>query len=1076
MILIGGSGPIADGSNAIISVLSPLSVQNIHARSITLANSMLGGNNSVAAIQGANQIITTTGDVTLTGNASGGNLAGVRIGGVGGAGATATNVTLNVGGDLVLTGGSVAGNGVGIGSTAALGAPPFENIVVINAQGSVILNSGVAGSGARIGSPQTGATPGSININAVGDIRLNGVAETAAIRTTGTVNLNAVSITEGPRGAVIAGTLFTSSAGATLLTGENQVSSFSATSGGALALNNSGALVTGGISASNVVLTNQGNVTVTAPVISASTMDVNVAGHLAVNGSGAVDALLRSSGGQTITAHSLSLTAQDGRRANIENVGGNQTVSATAGDMNLQVPGGFGVAQIVNTAAGGNQTIAVSGQLNVQGGVISPATSRNSGIFKNGAGGLQKVSAAGITLQGASTGTRAGALIASESDQLIDVTGGNINIFGGNGGNINNAAILASASGQQTIFAHDINLANGFGGIDTVAGIQAGHQDINATGNVTLTSQGALLGAAAGGPGVRIGAPQNTPAGSDITLRVGGNLTINGGSVAENGAAIGSSGAGTAAPNTITIEAGGNVILNAGTASGTGVRIGSGSNGTAGGSISIEAGGNIELNGTERSAAIRTLGNVTLEAASISQGTNGFILADTLTTTTSGVTNLAGPNEIARFNGTSGGALTLVDGGALQVTGITTTNDAITLTTDSLINIGTITNTGGAPGVANMTFNADAFNLAAGHIEAGAAAVVLRPRTGTNSFGIEAAGQTTLTNADIASINTNDFVVFGSGIGTTFTGNMTIGQDAQVNGGGKHLAFFRSPTAGGTITIGAQGVTTTGDVIVSAGGAAGSGAILSNGGTVAGDEVQLRAGQGIGTPGARVNTAANALGISNLGGAGVFVSEADAVTLRPISLIVGGMTNNAGSNTAGTFDFSAGGDLTVNGTVSSNGLMNINVAGALNVVGSGGLDAELLSGGGQNITAQSVSLSGRDNRRGNIRNTGGDQSVSATAGGMTLQGNGGAGVAQIINNAPGGNQTISVNGQLTVLGGATSTGSTNSGIFKNRCGRAADSERLRDHAAGRVERHERRRGDRFPWTSSSSTSAAATST
>ena len=309
--------------------------------------------------------------------------------------------------------------------------------------------------------------------------------------------------------------------------------------------------------------------------------------------------------------------------------------------------------------------------------------------------------------------------------------------------------------------------------------------------------------------------------------------------------------------------------------------------------------------------------------------------------------------------------------------------------TGDITNDGTITNTGGAPGVANMIFNADAFNLAGGHIEAGAAAVVLRPRTGTNSFGIEAAGQTTLTNADIASINTSDFVVFGSGIGTTFTGNMTIGENAQVNGGGKHLAFFRSPTAGGTTTIGSQGVATTGDVIISAGG----GAIMSNGGTVAGDEVQLRAGQGIGAPGARVHTAANALGISNLGGAGAFLSEADDVTLRPISLNVGGIINNAGSNTAGMFDFSTGGNLTVAGTVSSNGLMNINVAGALNIVGSGGLDTELLSGGGQNITAQSVTLSGRDNRRGNIRNTGGNQSVSATAGGMTLQGSGGAGVA-----------------------------------------------------------------------------------
>ena len=80
-------------------------------------------------------------------------------------------------------------------------------------------------------------------------------------------------------------------------------------------------------------------------------------------------------------------------------------------------------------------------------------------------------------------------------------------------------------------------------------------------------------------------------------------------------------------------------------------------------------------------------------------------------------------------------------------------------------------------------------------------------------------------------------MVFGSGTGTIFTGNMTIGQNAQVEGGGKNLAFFSSLTPGGTITIGSQGVTTTGDVIVGAGG----GAIVSNGGTVTGDEVQLRA-------------------------------------------------------------------------------------------------------------------------------------------------------------------------------------------------------------------------------------------
>ena len=231
--------------------------------------------------------------------------------------------------------------------------------------------------------------------------------------------------------------------------------------------------------------------------------------------------------------------------------------------------------------------------------------------------------------------------------------------------------------------------------------------------------------------------------GTDLDLHVDGDLVLTGGTAPDNGASIGTSGS-FALPNNITIDAR-SVVLNAGSASGAQARIGSGSNALAGGNIVIQADQDISLNGTAQNAAIRTLGNVTLQAASISEVGSGFVLADTLTTTTSGITNLAGPNEIARFNATSGGALTLVDGGALQVTGITTTNDAITLTTGSLTNTGTIANTGGAPGVANMTFNADAFNLAGGHIEAGAAAVVLRPRTGTNSFGIEAAGQTTLT-------------------------------------------------------------------------------------------------------------------------------------------------------------------------------------------------------------------------------------------------------------------------------------------------------------------------------------------
>jgi filamentous hemagglutinin len=690
-----------------------------------------------------------------------------------------------------------------------------------------------------------------------------------------------------------------------------------------------------------------------------------------------------SVGGQTITARAIDLTAQNGRKANIENTIGEQSVIASAGDMKLQVPGGFGVAQIINTAAGANQTVRATGQLDVLGGVITPTTSRNSGIFKNGAGGLQTVSAAGITLQGASSGTSAGAAISSQGDQLVDVSGGTINLRGGDGGTGNNASIGAAATGQQTILVRDINLSNGVGGTDTAATIVGGHQLIDATGNVTLTAQGSLVSSSTAPlPGVRIGAPGGT--GTDLTLRVDGHLVLNGGTAPDNGASIGSSGSGAAQQNTISIEAGGSVVLNSGGAPGAGARIGSSSqNGLAGGDISIEAGGSIELNGTGSATAIRTLGNVTLDAASVSESSNGFVVANALNVTTDGAANLAGPNEVARFSASSGGALTFVDAGSLQVSGIDTTNDAITLTTDSLINEGLITN-GGSASTANIILSADAFDLAGGAIEGGAAAVILRPRTGTNSFGVESAGQTTVGNADLASIHTSNVVVFGSGTGTIFTGDMTIGQNARVEGGDRNLAFFRSSAPGGTTTIGMNGVNTSGNLIVSAGG----GAIVSHGGTVSGDQVQLRASQGIGSAAARVQTSANRLALNNTGPQGAFVFEAGDVTLGNVNLTVGGIGNNVGNFSGGTLDLSAGGTLGVTDVVSSFG--------------------------GQTITAQNVNVSAQGGRTAQLLNTVGNQTI--TAGNIDVQTGAGGGLAEIRNNSAGQQQITVTGDHLNVHG------------------------------------------------------------
>jgi len=568
-------------------------------------------------------------------------------------------------------------------------------------------------------------------------------------------------------------------------------------------------------------------------------LDLQVGGALNVSAGAGVDAIVSSGGGQTITAQSVNLTAQDGRRATIENqISGHQSITATAGNMILQVPGGSGVAQIVNNATSApsplgpvaaNQTISVSGQLNVLGGSAAPST--NSGIFKNGAGGLQTVNASGITLQGASSGTNAGALIVSRGNQLVDVTGGNINLIGGDGGTTNNASISmlqltpTSPVGQQTILAHDINLSNGSEGAatfgtDTVAGIFGSKQVITATGDVTLTTRGANVDVAAGGPGVRIGAPGGTTTGTDLNLTVGRNLSLQGGTANENGAAIGSSGvlppppSNQPVPNNIFIDAGGSVTLNAGTEPNTGVRIGSGSTGTGGGNITILADGGIQLNPLnnvqQRSAAIRTLDSVTLQAASISEAGNGFILANSLTTnSTGGNTTLTGPNQVSSYNGTSSGDLSLMNTGPLTVTGVDAAGNA------SLVNaLGDVTLTG------QWTSSTASIFAGAAIVESGAGAIqaaslttdsVGASLTGANQVGVlDARSMIDLTFNNAAPLEVARASASGSA-SLTSAGTMTISGPVIANNGISLTANGGSivETASGSITTGAFGSLST---------------------------------------------------------------------------------------------------------------------------------------------------------------------------------------------------------------------------------------------------------------------------
>ena len=795
-----------------------------------------------------------------------------------------------------------------------------------------------------------------------------------------------------------------------------------------------------------------GNVNVVGTVQTLGTMNADIGGGLTLDAS-AQDAVLTSNGGQVISAGSVSLTAQNGRRALIENIGGHQDVSATAGDMNLQVPGAFGTAQIVNNAPGGNQIIDVSGQLNVLGGAIT-STQRNSGLFKIGAGGLQDVKAAGITLQGGSSGIGAAALISSQSDQKVDASGGDIHILGGNGGVTNNAAILASAVGQQTVLARHINLANGFGGTDTVAAIQAGRQLIDVTGDVTLTSQGAILGTAPGGPGVRIGAPQNTPAGTDVTLLVDGNLVINGGSAADNGAAIGSSGASAPAPNTITIDAGGSVILNAGTPSNTGVRIGSGGNGLAGGNISIKAAGSIELNGTQRSASIRTLGSVNLHAdqpgGTISESGNGSILAGSLTTSSSGSSTLTGPNQVANFSATSGGDLSFDNSGALTITALNAFDTTISNTGNVTVS-GIVTSNGAmdldvagdiavvAAGTQDAMLrsfggqNINARSLAVTSTDGRTAAVW---NTGPSVQSINLSGGAGL---DVQTLSPGGFAQVLADGGSSQAIAVTSGDHISVNGiggvamigafgGGQTLSITGSGanaiTLGGAGSLGPSSVF-GGVQTITAGAAGESGSITITGGNGNATFTGISSGQIVG--GTQTVSTSGALRIN--GG--------DAPFQPPSGFATGLFHNGSGEQrvSAGSLEMRGGSSGANNlAIVISSGGAGTIPAGSQVLEVAGAMD---LAGGaaGNNNSAIIVSFADQTTRAGSVRLTGG-----------TSGGNNGAFI-NIAGAGPAGTQLLEVAGDLDIAGGAggnagiTGSASRQQTIF-------ADNIRLTNAAAG----------------------------
>jgi filamentous hemagglutinin family protein len=706
------------------------------------------------------------------------------------------------------------------------------------------------------------------------------------------------------------------------------------------------------------------------------------------------------SGAQTIsmtgTGANQMLLGSLGAASSSRLSGGIQTIIAgaagEAGSISITGPtvavGGAGALAGIVSQPGfsGEQNVSTSGTLSVTGG-SSPNQLSNfqTGIFYNGSG-LQRITARDLVLQGGAAGANNGAIIAGagnpalpSGDQIINVSR-DISVSGDAGGN---ASITGAINRLQTVNARNISLTNALTGGNNSAGTIVGTtQVINATGDVTLSANaaaGSNTGARIGGATYNIaGVSTNVP--TNLTMTVGGNLTLSGGTAANNGAGIGSASSGTSEADNISIVAGGSVLLKSGTAASTGARIGSSLflSSVAGGDISVWAQtGDITLKGGAAAAAIRTTDNVTLRAGTtITESGNGFIAANLLKTTSSGDTTLTGPNTVKQFDGTTttGGNITLNNSGPLVIQAINTANAAVT-------NAGSVAIRGGVATSGSLTMNV-----------AGALSI---EATGAQDVNVNSGGGQEL--------HAQSLTVTASGLGRAAN---------LLNTGGAQTIDL----VGGNLELLATGETSSAVI-----GQSGSGPQRIT--VLDGDHISLSAPGLFGF--ASINASSSLPDVSqeiSITGSGANALSLGAGTNigGPNQTITAGATGQSGSistSGAGSFIQSVGG-FAPGQTISTSGAFTIagsaqvlNDSFGLQLVRAGSLSiadgGALRSNGGQDIAAGSISLSGNVGQA-SITNTNNAQTIAVTGGNLDLVALGAGGSAVISNGSFSGGQTITV--------------------------------------------------------------------
>jgi trimeric autotransporter adhesin len=958
LALTGGGGAVATNTDNFASV----------------SQSGLAGTSQAITVNGGGSIVLQGGSSAGTPSVNGGSTANIQASG------TTQTVNFTSGGTMSLTGGTVGTrnfasmrNANVAGSQTITGATAITLIGGLSggAEGPDAINTN--GNFAQIrGDGNQDITVGAGGITATGgggsgadnfaQLRqgqlslLNpatpGTHQTITVTNGGTITL------QGGSTSAVATSNGNGSYGRIRGEGDSQTINF--TSGGAINITG-GTLGTGNVAQ---IFTSSGTQTITgSPSI---TLTGGASGG--TDGRGNFALIEASVGSQAITASGIVLQGGAAGTDNFAQIRGGAGQSIAVGSGGLSLTGGGGgptnndnFASVYQSGLGGtSQTITVGGggSIVLHGGSSSATgvgSSNGSFAFIRGDGDSQTISfAAGgaIGITGGTVGSSNNAgIYAPNGTQtitgapVITLTGG---ASGGVDGEGNSAGIFAD-TGLQTITSGGMTLQAGAAGITNSAFVQAPVQNITVNGNLVLTGGGSSAGTITGG-GAGIGGRGGSGATpTDLALTVHGNITMTGGSVAGSGTAIGSGFVG-GQPTDMTITVDGNVTLNPGTVANAESRIGTPASNIAGGDISIAAGGTIALNSTGPGlgTAIRTLGNVTLNAASITQGADSVIVAGGVTTLSGGTVSLtSATNEFGTVVLNTTGNVALTDLNAIDLGTSSTGGASLT------VNAGPITQSGPISAGA-ATFNA------------GANAITL-----TNA-GNDFTGAVSLNNSganNVALTDANAIVLGASSVGTgtltiNATGANTITQTGPiVQAPGAGVASFQS--GGGAITLTHAANDFTGPLDASAGLAAvavtdaNSLILLGGGGGGTSGDFTYTANGPFSQSGALTGTVGNV--VINAGAGPVVLTDAGnnfaatslAVTTAGAASLVNNNAVNFGTTSiGGAASVTAGGAVTQSGAVTVGGTTTINA----------GANAILLTNSGNDFTgAVSLNNSGANN-------------------------------------------------------------------------------------------------------------------